>query len=369
MSSKRNKYSITYFVVSYGSESSGVAKKIQDQVKFWNQLGRDFLLYVVTDSVGASIWGNLVPESIVRIEGKGKFRYLSRTIHLFSALKLTRDIFYVRETFPIPYLKFPNGPKWIIEIQTIQENELRLRSFSRLTLYRLLRKWWNKKFDGVIYVSNELSDLLQGSFPKSTDLVISNGVDLDRFINPKSNHSMNGNDFFFMGSLDQDWQGTDQFLELAAVMPEVTFHVVGETKANYPKLSNVIFHGQLDAEQYSKIAMNCNLAFGTLNQQVTGMNEASPLKVREYLALGLPVVIRYIDTDFHGNHGFLLNLPFDSRRLVDFKDDIFKFSSDWQNRRVSKFEVEPFISAKNKENQRIMFFDRILNQNYFGILD
>ena len=365
MSSKRNKYSITYFVVSYGSESSGVAKKIQDQTKFWNQLGRDFLLYVVTDSVGAPIWDNLVPESIVRIEGKGKYRYLSRTFHLYSALRLTRDIFYVRETFPIPYLKLPKGPKWIVEIQTIQANELKLRSFSRLALYRTLRKWWNKKFDGVIYVSNELSDVLQGSFPKSEDLVISNGVDLDRFIITDFSHSMNGNDFFFMGSLDQDWQGTDQFLELAAVMPEVTFHVVGETKVNHPKLNNVIFHGQLAVEQYSKIARNCNLAFGTLNQQVTGMNEASPLKVREYLALGLPVVIRYIDTDFHGNHSFILNLPFDNRRLVDFKDEIFKFSSDWQNKRVSNFEVEPFISAKNKENQRIRFFERILSQDSF----
>ena len=127
----------------------------------------------------------------------------------------------------------------------------------------------------------------------------------------------------------------------------------------------MIFHGQLAVEQYSKIARNCNLAFGTLNQQVTGMNEASPLKVREYLALGLPVVIRYIDTDFHGNHSFILNLPFDNRRLVDFKDEIFKFSSDWQNKRVSNFEVEPFISAKNKENQRIRFFERILSQDSF----
>ena len=360
MIDKRNKFSVTYFIVAYGLESSGVAKKIQDQLEVWRYSKRDFLLFVVTDYEGSAIWKDLVPESVIKIETKGKLRYISRTRHLYSAVKLTRDILYVRETFPVPYLKWLTRPKWIVEIQTIQENELRLRSAWRHILYKSLRKLWNKKFDGVIFVSSELSGLLQNSFPKSKSTVISNGINLERLKPSMMTKIDNNSEFFFMGSLDQDWQGTEQLLELAASLPEVKFHLVGETKFKSSELNNVVFHGFLESDQYSLVASNCNLAFGTLNQQITGMNEASPLKVREYLALGMPVVIRYIDTDFKGKHDFLLNLPIDKRRLVDFKDEIVKFSKEWQSKRVSRMDVEPFISSRSKESQRLAFFDRIL---------
>jgi hypothetical protein len=135
---------------------------------------------------------------------------------------------------------------------------------------------------------------------------------------------------------------------------------VGDTKKNYSTLKNVVFHGLLNSKQYVSVASNCTVAFGTLNQQITGMKEASPLKVREYLALGIPVVIRYIDTDFQGRYDFLLNLPIDNRRLVDFKGEIVKFSREWQGKRVSRNEIEPFINSQNKETNRLMFFDRIL---------
>jgi glycosyltransferase involved in cell wall biosynthesis len=358
---KKGNYSITYFIVAYGSESSGVARKVQDQLEVWRQLKRECLLFVLTDAVGASIWSNVAPESIVRIEKKGKLRYVTRTFHLFSAAKQTRDILYIRETFPIPYFKVKRFPKWIVEIQTIQKNELKMRSGLRLRLYKILYRWWNKKFDGIVFVSKELLTLLRGEYPKSRHAVISNGINLQRFhlshMGPSENHPQ----FLFMGSLDQDWQGTDQLLELASSMPEFKFNFVGETKRYDSNLSNVIFHGFLTQEQYVKVANKCRLAFGTLNQQITGMKEASPLKVREYLALGLPVVVRYNDSDFEGRHDFLLKLPVDDRRLVDFKDKIVAFSAGWHNKRVSKFAIESLISSKKKESQRLAFFDRILD--------
>ncbi len=357
---KANKYSITYFIVAYGPDSLGVAKKVRDQLEVWRKLNREFLLFVVTDQSGESIWKNLVPESVVRVETKGKFRYISRVLHLSAAIKLTRDILYIRETFPIPYVKLQKHPKWIIEIQTIHENELRLRSKFRLYLYKFLYKFWNDKFDGIVFVSNELSGILQNTFSNSAYTVISNGINLQRLPLPSVREGQVHPEFFFMGALDQEWQGTDQLLELAATLPDIKFHFVGDTKKNYSTLKNVVFHGLLNSKQYVSVASNCTVAFGTLNQQITGMKEASPLKVREYLALGIPVVIRYIDTDFQGRYDFLLNLPIDNRRLVDFKGEIVKFSREWQGKRVSRNEIEPFINSQNKETNRLMFFDRIL---------
>ena len=362
MVSKNGKYAVTYFIVAYGNESIGVAKKIEDQIAAWTAKKLEILLFVVTDTVGAEVWKKIDAKSKILVEKKGILRYFSRTLFLYLAKRETQEILYIRETFPIPYLRMKKGPRWILEVQTIQQNELKLRSIFRLKLYRFLQKSWNSKFEGVVFVSNELSQLLKNSYKKSQSIVISNGINLTRYSEKPLIRNENGLQFLFIGSLDQEWQGTDQLIELAAVMPNVKFNLIGPTISNLKAPENVVFHGLLNTEQYSAIASKCRLAFGTLNQQVTGMNEASPLKVREYLALGLPVVIRYIDTDFQADHHFILKIPIDSRRLVEYKKEIIEFSSRWADKRVSESEIAPFISVNGKEHDRLAFFDRILTE-------
>ena len=357
---KKTKYEITYFVVAYGAESLGVAKKIEDQILAWRANKPKLLLFVITDSQGASIWRKIDVDSKILIEKKGILRYLSRSFFLYLAKRKTQKILYIRETFPIPYLNIFKGPLWILEVQTIQENELLLRSTFRFKLYKLLQKSWNSKFHGVVFISNELSRLLKNSYKQSQSIVISNGINLKRFNENVISDSKDELQFLFIGSLDQEWQGTEQLVELAKFMPDVTFNLIGEFNNKLEVPSNVIFHGFLKPDQYFEIASKCRLAFGTLNQQITGMSEASPLKVREYLALGLPVVIRYIDTDFQGEHPFLLKLPMDSRRLFEFQAEILEFAHNWADRKVRRFEIEELISTDSKENRRLTFFDRIL---------
>ncbi len=357
---KKFKYDITYFVVAYGAESLGVAKKIEDQISVWKAKESKLLLFVITDSEGASIWRKIDVDSRILIEKKWFLRYLSRSFFLHLAKRQTHKILYIRETFPIPYVNIIKGPLWILEVQTIQQNELLLRSIIRFKLYKVLQKSWNSKFHGVVFISNELSYLLKGSYKRSQGIVISNGINLKRFNENVISDSIEELQFLFIGSLDQEWQGTDQLIELAKFMPDVIFNLIGEYNNKLEAPSNVIFHGFLQPDQYFEIASKCRLAFGTLNQQITGMSEASPLKVREYLALGLPVVIRYIDTDFQGEHQFLLKLPMDSRRLFEFRAEISDFARDWADRKVSRFEIEELISIHSKENQRLTFFDRIL---------
>jgi glycosyltransferase involved in cell wall biosynthesis len=360
VASKKGNYAITYFIVAYGNESIGVAKKIEDQITAWTAKKLEILLFVVTDSDGAEVWSKLNVKSKILIEKKGILRFFSRPIFLYLAKRETQGILYIRETFPIPYKRIKKGPRWILEVQTIQQNELKLRSIYRLKLYGLLQKSWNSKFEGVVFVSNELSHLLKNSYEKSQSTVISNGINLKRFGEKTMISAEQDLQFLFIGSLDQEWQGTDQLIELAKVMPDVKFNLIGPTNYNLKASENVVFHGSLNTYQYSEIASKCRLAFGTLNQQVTGMNEASPLKVREYLALGLPVVIRYVDTDFPADHHFILKIPIDMRPLVEFKKEISDFSSRWADKRVSESEIAPFISVNSKEQDRLAFFDRIL---------
>lgn len=51
------------------------------------------------------------------------------------------------------------------------------------------------------------------------------------------------------------------------------------------------------------------MAVSSLALHRDGLNEASPLKTREYLVAGVPVLTAYRDTDFLRGAPFLLQLP------------------------------------------------------------
>ena len=66
-----------------------------------------------------------------------------------------------------------------------------------------------------------------------------------------------------------------------------------------------------------------DVAIGTLSLHTKQMEEACPLKVREYLAWGLPVIIGYKDTEFPApDTAFLLQLPNNPTNVHDHLDQI-----------------------------------------------
>jgi len=86
------------------------------------------------------------------------------------------------------------------------------------------------------------------------------------------------------------------------------------------------------------------------------MTEACPLKVREYLAHGLPTVIAYDDTDFLDvSPWFLLKLPNEESNVVENVDAIRSFMEGVRGRRVARAEVAERIGSQEKERRRLAF--------------
>ena len=169
--------------------------------------------------------------------------------------------------------------------------------------------------------------------------------------------------YFFIGSLDQSWQGTEQLYDLARQLPKSMFHIVGPGASTMRSPSNVVLHGELSSEDYRQIAESCSVAFSTLGQNITGMSEASPLKSREYLAMGLPVIGRYLDTDLSRNFDFYLELPCNTRPLTDFINEIMDFTAKWHGRRVPRSQIINLIGSAQKEQQRVQIFEQVISQN------
>jgi glycosyltransferase involved in cell wall biosynthesis len=356
VNTKNLKFDVSYFVVSFGGKKSGVFKKISEQVREWERRGVNFQLCVITDSLSAEEWRSVCQNAQVSVDKGGLWRFIFRTLQIRKASRQTLGTLYVREIAPLPYFRVFRKNDWIIELQTIQQNEIRERSKLKSLVYMSWYKTWFKNFDGYVCVSKEIESMLKSNFGEKERTVISNGVNLSDFQPLRIRNSSAYPNFFFIGDLTQSWQGTEQIFEIANLLPFCEFHIVGPHTFKTLESPNIFIYGSLARQEYELIAENCDVAFGTLNQRSTGMREASPLKVREYLRWGLPVIGRYQDTDFRTNEEFFLQLPDSPAPLSSFQEEIFVFAQKWKGRRVPLEDFEHLIDSRAKEQSRLSFF-------------
>jgi hypothetical protein len=226
-----------------------------------------------------------------------------------------------------------------------------------------LDTFYLRKVHGFIFLSEELS--ASPRFRRHTSsaiwTVISNGIKLSNHRVLTTNYSGNQS-LFFIGQNGQAWHGMDQIYQLAMVMPDFDFHVVGIEKSVNFSARNIYFYGEMDSEGYLPVAEKCVAGLGTLNLQIKRMTEASPLKTRLYLALGLPVISRYLDTDFPIGAPFILTIPNDNQSITVYEHNIRNFCNDWKGKRVDRSEIS-HLDASLKEDQRSTFLERVFQSD------
>ncbi|RZL96907.1 MAG: glycosyltransferase, partial [Pedobacter sp.] len=125
--------------------------------------------------------------------------------------------------------------------------------------------------------------------------------------------------FLFVASYFSDWHGVDLLLS-QVLLSERRFHIhlVGQLSKQDAALASsdrrVTIHGELDAQQIQSLAQQCWVGLSSFALFRKGMKTACPLKVREYLALGLPVYGGH--EDVFPNSLFLLSRhPFGSQLI------------------------------------------------------
>ena len=355
MLGRRVSKKIAYALVCYDAEHSGVFKKILDQVTVWKSLGHSVQLYVITDEESRNRWQEIDSNCVVLVDRTTLSKIVNRFKLVSLAARSSPSLVYIRDNFPlrIPRLGIPA----VIEVQSLVGQELRMRSKPRHTTFLLLKKFLYRSLAGAIFVTRELMEInefkLRRQVPKIT---IGNGIDLANI--EQLPRRMKGRPaLFFVGSPNQPWHGIEQLIEFGISNPDIDIHIVGELiKLSQP---NLYFYGNLNRESYKTIATKCIAGVGTLNLALKSMEEASPLKVREYLALGLPVISRYKDTDLDAAQDCILELPSNSRPLTDFSKEIRAFLDEWSEKRVSREQIQ-HLDVRTKEKIRIGFLEEIL---------
>ena len=312
-------------------------------------------LFVITDLGSVDRWKSIDENAVVLVDSDLSRKISNRVNLVKLAIATNPSIIYTRDSFPI-LIPRSNIPV-IVEIQSLIGQELKNRSWTRFVLFRIFKRGVYANVSGAIFVTQELMQMneisLRQQIPK---VAIGNSINLERIAQlPPRQEARHG--LFFVGSSNQLWHGVVELIDFAENNPDIDVHIVGQI--GMKTLSNLHYYGKLDSAGYRAVADRCVAGVGSLNLKLNRMNQASSLKVREYLALGLPVILKYQDSDVNSADSYVLQLPNDGRPLTDFSAEIKTFLDRWATKRVSRSQIFK-VDVHNKEAIRLEFLEEVL---------
>jgi glycosyltransferase involved in cell wall biosynthesis len=359
---------IAYIYLGAGATESSVQRKIKAQIKALNAQGCSTTGIFFTAEANVPAEQDQIQWKLVRVPQEGWFQSLkerklmTRALYWWAVENAANfDKIYVRNYRPTRwwYLFIRKyREKVIVEHQTKEIDELMALWNTNLFGCRpslflswiehniipfLQEKIYGSLANGtgikIVAVTGEIAAYeTQRAFPvKPQTFVIGNGIQTEEF--PLANRpKFDGTELNLLmlvgGTTETDWHGIDLILESIDQYDgkcKVKLWLAGslsEHLRNHPKIK---YLGFCDRDQLNEIFNNVHLAMGSFALQRKGLSEASTLKVREYLARGIPAVIGHIDADLPDfiDSGFILPMNADK---VPSMETIIKFAHQCSNK-------------------------------------
>lgn len=344
------------------SSEGGTTKKTARHVNRWYALGHEVKIYSL--SAGAKVWEGINPEIESTLQPCSGLvsRYRQSSSFFRAVQEWEPEIVYYRSTPRYPGLvSLCRHRPLVMEINTYDVGEFRASRGKLLQYYNLLTR--NSMFQaagGFVFLTHETASHF-ATFEKPA-AVIGDSVDLESI--PLAPPAENPRPrIVFVANSPACWHGLDKILFLAEQFPGWDFDCVGVRREMLPQepTANVATHGFLKQKEYNTILQGADIALGTLALHRISMNETTPLKVREYLAYGLPTIIGFKDTDINETCPFVLELPNHERNVHESLNAIREFVETWVGKRVPRSEIQ-HLDVVAKERERLAFFERVLNQ-------
>ncbi len=254
---------------------------------------------------------------------------------------------------------------WVYLLRTFEIKSV----LNKLFFYTFTAKKKYKVFSGFIGVTEEIRAYQEKKYygkliPSS---VISNGVKKRTSIDidiPIIDEKRGDITFVFFAGNDYIW---NNFKRLAdSLLNYSNFKIVyfGTIKhENKITHSNISYFKSYDLLDIQSLNHKNTIGIGTLGLFKKKLNEACPLKVRDYWSLGFPVIMGYRDTDVINNkflEPFVLEFPNDSS-LLDYKK-IEEFIDQLKNyKRSDIINHLDKISIESKTKEYIKFINSISN--------
>lgn len=364
---------IAYVTIHLDSKiiNGGAGHKIKSQISLWKSMGHTVDLFALTPVKISSMpdahqfpFGSSTQIPVLKMFSREISRCLALATMIDAVRQYKPDLIYLRfAMFSFPLHNLFKVAPLVMEVNSNDLDENRSRGLFLYWINRLTRGYMFAHCAGWVAPSHELENLPVNQKYGKPSCVVSNGIDLDSYemLPPPGNAAPV---LTLVGSPGMDWHGVDKLLRLANEYPDLQIHIVGYSNddLSQPPPENVTLHGYLQPNQVKQVLIKTDAAFGTLALHRKNMKEASPLKVREALAHGIPVILAYQDTDLQTIKSdlflFLPNTPDNvSRHGKLIRDFAFRV----QGKRVDRELLRPLINRYDKEKSRLAFFEQVLN--------
>jgi Glycosyltransferase Family 4 len=364
---------IAYICYASAFVRQGVNDKVATQVAWWTRAGHDARLLCLSRAPGTGAAGPMLPGTIFTFRTAGE-RVRATLALARAARRLAPDVVYLRYgrfVPPLPPFLWPLPVA--VEINTDDRLEVALYGRAGWLYNELNREATLRAAAGLVCVTHELARSRTFSRYGKPTVVIANGVDPGNISAVPPANNAGAEAVMLVGAIPlASWAGADKVVALAREMPDLTVHLVGADSAQalgpFPGDAgrlppNIRLHGTLPRSGYRRLLARADFGIGPLALHRKGLSEASPLKTREYLLHGLPVLTAHHDTDFLGEEPwFLLRLPNREDNVATSLPAIRAWAASIRGRRVPRDAVVARLGSEGKESARLAFLARLAHR-------
>lgn len=347
---------IAYLVHGVHGSGSGVRDKILSQAATWSVLGATVGIFVRCEAGAEPEWVGQPHVVRVRSSRAGlPGRFVQRELLSLEVAAWRPDAVYLRQSTVSPSIvALALAIPTVVELNTLDLAELRLRSLPRYWYAIATRGLVLRAARGIVAVADQIARHASVRGLGKPTAWIPNSIDLAAYA-PLPAPANDQPRLVFLGAPALPWHGVDKIARMAVAFPAWRFDIVGPGPDELPGAPpNVHLHGLMTREEYLPLLAEADVAIGSLALHRKAMEEASPLKVAEYLACGLPAIIGYTDGRFPDGSPFLLRLPNVEHNIDPCVGAIEAFVDRWRGRRVDRAALAA-IDAREVEGRRLDF--------------
>lgn len=343
------------------TNENGVLKKIATQVRAWRSLGEDAHLFLLAHTTEP--WVGMRDLPVEMLQHGHVLRRAARMKTLVQRILAWHpDVVYLRfgTWYPALDLLTETIPT-VLEVNGHDVIQTRMNlPWYRQFYHGITRKRTLRRAAGMVSVAYQLA-VLGEPFQLPTT-VIGNSIDLSDYpplpapANPHPRLILIGD----AGKPGTNKNGWEKIIWLAQHRPQWHIDLVGiaPEEMNTALPANLTAHGFLPRDRYEPLLAAADAALGPLALHRASIAETSAIKVPEYLAFGLPVILGYTETNFPKPVPYILQLPNTEDNVATHVHEIEQFLSQWRGRRVPRADIQ-HVDVRVKEQERLAFLRKI----------
>jgi hypothetical protein len=297
--------------------TEGVLRKLNEQAVACKAIGLSFdVVWITSDQSPAA--NRSSPVTIIRIRHRSKLEFRIKQILQLNRITRQYDVIFLRYPLvdPIFFVLFSPGCAVVSEHHTKELEETKLLGDWRYFFEKYGARHLMKRFAAISAVTEELLEYeVERSRSNKATLLVPNSIDVSRHSSFVTDAPVWTGGTIKMAMVCTEfvsWHGLDKILEHLRGIPSEKYelHLCGilspDQRVSIGGFSSVKCHGPLERDGLSSIYQACHLGLSCFALERKGMKEASTLKVREYLASGLPAVYGHHDAAFPPGFPYVL---------------------------------------------------------------